>query len=128
MDASSVKPSCAPPPQRQVHAAPCATLAGTMTCGGSVGTQSKAALLLVPPGPLTASWPVPSDGAGGATSCSVVSSTAVKGATGWPPMATDVAPVKPLPLTVSVVPPRAGTAGGATAVTCGAGGGAMASS
>ena len=77
--------------------------------------------LLEDPGPATTMWCAPA-GWAGETAVICVSDTTLKLVATTPPNATRVAPVNPVPVTVTDVPPADGPDDGAIAVIAGAGG------
>ena len=76
--------------------------------------------MLVPPGVVTVTSTVPADPAG-TVAVSWESESTVKPAAGAGPNDTADAPVNPLPLTVTVVPPATGPDGGEMPLTAGTG-------
>ena len=74
---------------------------------------------LVPPGVVTVMLTVPADSAG-AVAVMLVAPLIVKLVAAVDPNLTAVAPVRLVPVIVTLVPPASGPAGGATCVTVGA--------
>ena len=87
------------------------------TVGGVKANWSAGPMALVPSGVVTVTSTVPT-GSAGVVALIDVSDTTTNGAD-LPPKSTPVAPVKPLPRMVTVVPPVAGPEVGLTAVTAG---------
>ena len=80
---------------------------------------SAGLVALVPPGPVTVMSTVPVPAGLAALIC--VTDVTVKLAAGAPPNLTAVAPVNPVPVIVTVVPPVGGPVAGVMDVTVGAG-------
>jgi hypothetical protein len=74
----------------------------------------------VPPGVVTAMATRPPSCAAGVLAVIEVSLITTTLVAGWPPNLTDVAPVNPVPVMVTLVPPDGGPAVGATLLTTGA--------
>src|SRR5580692_9889625 len=94
------------------------TLAGTVKVNWSVAGLTG----LVPPGVVTVTSTVPADSAGEVTVSEVPAPFTTTLVPAVVPNFTEVAPVKPDPVTVTEVPPDVGPVFGLTAVTAGTGG------